>query len=156
MNAEIIVNTLLEQALKKGRTMTHIQIQKMLYFLHGYYLAETEKPLIDEPFEAWKYGPVVRNIYSHLSEYGDTPIRKYLPLFDKISGEKTIYTLAENDSEFWHIFNKVWEEYGQLSAFDLVRRSHEFDGPWDKVKINYGVISNESIKEYFQNVLKKG
>lgn len=39
--------------------LTHMQLQKLTYIAHGYYLALTGKPLLNECVSAWKYGPVI-------------------------------------------------------------------------------------------------
>jgi uncharacterized phage-associated protein len=150
MKAEIVVNTLLAEAMKRNKTLSNIQVQKLLYFLHGHFMAKTEKPLLDEAFEAWQYGPVVRSIYDQLNQYGNAAIKNYLPLIDNESGKENIFVVSEDFTNFWEVFDEVWSKYGNLAPFDLVAKSHEFDGPWHQVKIRYGVISNDVILDYFR------
>jgi uncharacterized phage-associated protein len=55
---EAIANSILDECEKRGIRLTPMKLQKLLYLAHGYYVAITGQPLIDEDFEAWKYGPV--------------------------------------------------------------------------------------------------
>lgn len=59
MRVETVVNTLLKFASENNHQITHLKLQKLLYFLYGEYLARTGKLLIEEHFEAWQYGPVI-------------------------------------------------------------------------------------------------
>ena len=38
--------------------ITHLKLQKLLYFCYGCYLARTGEELFAEPLEAWPKGPV--------------------------------------------------------------------------------------------------
>ena len=49
---------------------------KVLYFAHAWYMAKFDKPLIAQPFEAWKLGPVNRVVYDQYKNYGTKPIEK--------------------------------------------------------------------------------
>lgn len=54
-----------------------MQLQKLVFLAHGYYLASTRGvPLVDEPFEAWDYGPVCRNLYYEFRDFGRQPINR--------------------------------------------------------------------------------
>lgn len=150
MNVEIIANTILEQYAKQGIGVTHIQMQKLLYILHGYYLARTGDVLIDEPFEAWGNAAVNRKIYSHLATNGDAQVGKYLPLIEKEHGKEAFITISKKDDDFWVVFEQVLAEYGNLSGVDLVKKAHDFDAPIRNVKYLHGIISNDDIKACFE------
>jgi uncharacterized phage-associated protein len=44
--------------------------------MHGYYLALTNAPRVDEFFEAWQYGPVSPTIYHDFKQFGGADIKK--------------------------------------------------------------------------------
>ncbi|MCZ5581375.1 DUF4065 domain-containing protein [Escherichia coli] len=54
--------------------LTHMQLQKLTYIAHGYYLALTGKPLLNECVSAWKYGPVIPGMYDAFKDYGNKPV----------------------------------------------------------------------------------
>lgn len=55
---------------KSNWSLTHLQMQKMLYIAHVYYLGVRNEPLVDGSFEAWDYGPVHPKLYHYLKRYG--------------------------------------------------------------------------------------
>ena len=52
---------------QRGDLVTNLRLQKLLYFAQGWSLARYGKPLFDAPIEAWKFGPVVREVYNEYS-----------------------------------------------------------------------------------------
>lgn len=50
-----------------GEYITHLKLQKLLYFAQGCYSAMEGKPLFKEKIYAWAHGPVVSAIYPKLS-----------------------------------------------------------------------------------------
>ena len=69
-----VANRFIELAASKDRALTSMQLNKLTYVAHGFYLAINKRPLIDEPVQAWKYGPVVPSLYRRLKPYGGDPI----------------------------------------------------------------------------------
>lgn len=49
--------------LDRAGTMTAMKLQKLVYYAQAWSLVWDEKPLFDEPIEAWANGPVVRKLY---------------------------------------------------------------------------------------------
>lgn len=56
-------------------TTSNLVLQKMLYLAHMSYLGQHSAALIEQPFEAWDYGPVIAPLYSRAKIFGDTPVR---------------------------------------------------------------------------------
>jgi uncharacterized phage-associated protein len=70
-----VANEFLTIARSKGTPLTPMKLQKLVYFAHGWFLAlNPGQPLISERVEAWKYGPVIRALYSQFRDYGDASI----------------------------------------------------------------------------------
>ena len=63
--------------------LTHLKIQKLLYYADGINLAITGKPLFEDKIYAWPHGPVIKNVYEKLSSNGSNEI-----LFDDNNWEK--------------------------------------------------------------------
>ena len=64
-NIDVIVHYLLN----KGEDITHLTLQKALYYIQGFYYAFNNDFLIAEDCEAWVHGPVYRSIYYRYSNY---------------------------------------------------------------------------------------
>lgn len=74
--SQTIANIFLEIAKEEGKKLTNMQVQKLVYFAHGWYLAFTDNALIDENVEAWTYGPVIPSVYEALQQYRANPVCK--------------------------------------------------------------------------------
>lgn len=64
-----------------------MKLQKLCYFTQGYYLAVNNgTPLFDEKFEAWRYGPVCRELYKlHSGKNSVSPDSKEFAEIEPIS-----------------------------------------------------------------------
>ena len=59
---------------KSGWVLTNLQMQKMVYLAHMFYMGEYNTPLVAGDFEAWPLGPVHPVLYHHLKRYGADPV----------------------------------------------------------------------------------
>jgi uncharacterized phage-associated protein len=57
----------------KQRKISNITLQKILYFVQGYYVSNFGKPLFDERIDKWGYGPTVPYAFYHFAtqKFGD-------------------------------------------------------------------------------------
>jgi uncharacterized phage-associated protein len=70
-----ITNFVLDSADKRGVAITNLSLQKLLYFIHGWFYSIYDEPLIKNKFEAWQYGPVQRVIYDQFKVCKDKYIK---------------------------------------------------------------------------------
>mgnify|MGYP001005556689 CR=1 FL=1 len=54
--------------------LTNLELQKILYIAHVAHLGSLDRPLIEEPFEAWDFGPVIANLYHYIKGFGSNKI----------------------------------------------------------------------------------
>src|SRR4051794_29818552 len=59
---------------ESGDNITHLKLQKLLYYAQGFHLAIQGEPLFAEPIEAWEHGPVVCRVYHKVKYCGNRPI----------------------------------------------------------------------------------
>lgn len=126
-----IVNTLLDRAEKKKiDDMSPMKIQKLLYYAQAWYLKlHDKKPLIDEYFSRWKYGPVIPSLYHSLKKYGSNNAKLIADidiLEDKV---KYSYPIIE-DSSIIAFLDKILDEYGIYSGPTLSSMTHKEDTAW--------------------------
>lgn len=103
--------------------VSHLKIQKMLYFCQGYYLGLYNKPLFDDKIEAWQHGPVVPSVYAQLKRDNHSyiiPSKAYLMDDDEISA------LNAKKKE---MIESVFQAKGQYSAWKLRDETHT-QSPW--------------------------
>ncbi|MGB0879210.1 MAG: Panacea domain-containing protein [Polaribacter sp.] len=123
-----------------GELISNLKLQKLLYYMQGYFIAVFGKQLFENEIEAWQYGPVIRDVYNHFKSNGSSSINIE-------SGA----IIAELNDEEDALFNEVLNEYGQYSAIKLMNMTHE-ELPWVKTfsENPQGVISNDLMIEYFK------
>lgn len=132
--------------------LTHLKIQKLLYFADGVNLAVNDEPLFKEKIFAWPHGPVVKDVYEKLSKYGREEIE-----FDR-SNFETIKKINDN-VELYNLLVMVYDSYAGYTAWQLREKSHVAGGPWQTTVDKKGMqkeISVDNIRKYFQqNVVIK-
>ena len=90
-----------------GELIDEMKLQKLLYFSQRETLAILNKPLFNEEFEGWKYGPISREVRTVFTKDG-------------------INTDTEDiKSENKYIINNVILEYGSLASWKLSEISHK-------------------------------
>ena len=161
-SAAAVANEFLHLAHRDGRTISPLKMQKLVYFAHGWHLAITGRPLLSEPIQAWQYGPVIPTLYRQFKEWGADPIR--FPATKDAHGDTTIPRLDDEGSReeveiARPIIERVWKQYGSLSAAKLTTLTHSENTPWARVpdKEEPGtVIPNDDIRDYFLQLAKAG
>ena len=134
-----------------GESATPLKLIKLVYISHGYHLAIIGAPLFYEQVEAWKYGPVVREIYYAVKQYGKNAIPPGVFAGFEEGAEGNI------SSDSSAVINDVVASYGKYNGLELSATTHQPGTPWDKTCKEDGegaVIRNEMIKSYYQGLLK--
>lgn len=144
-----IADIILRIAKEKGKSLTPMQLMKLTYIANGWYLAQNDVPLFHERIEAWKYGPVMPELYQATKKFGKQPIPLDLIAdnFDDLPSE------LERKVEF---LKQVYGLYESLDGIQLSNKTHKKGTPWDKVycPYSYGVEITESIiKEHYKELL---
>ncbi len=123
-----ICNLILDEA---GRAaITHVALQKLLYFAHGLHLQRTEQPLVSGHFEAWKHGPVHPAVYKAFKQAGAAAIDFRATGRDPLTGEARSL-LPNIDDVAYNCVRQTVVAYGNMTAWTLVDISHAKGAPWD-------------------------
>ena len=109
-----------------------LRLQQLLYYVQCWSLAWTGRPLIDDGFEAWREGPVVRRVY----EKAPRPVDELPP---------TAQSLVD----------AIIAHYGDMSADELSERAHA-ETPWREARVGLPAeapsdrpISTATMRRYF-------
>lgn len=160
-DARQIANCILDIADRRSVPITHLALQKIVYFAHGLSYSRFEKPLLLNKVEAWKNGPVVRELYFAFNSCGELPIteRATLMNFESRAEETIKYTFSK---EIESHLEEVFSVYGPLPAWRLVAMTHEKGTPWERTisasanRANVGMHIDEGlIREFFVKSLKR-
>jgi uncharacterized phage-associated protein len=162
--SEAVANKFVEMG-REGCDMTLMKLLKLVYFAHGWHLALTDgKPLVDEFFQAWKFGPVAPSVYHAFKDNGAEQIKKECMIFDpSVENFLDATLITPRMPVSWKpFFGKMWDTYGKLSAFQLSQMTHQEGTPWHTTWNSGGserrgaVIADEEIAKYFKSKLNKG
>ena len=132
---------LLLDKLNDGEGISHLKLQKLVYYAQGFYLALFDTALFDERIEAWTHGPVSPDLYETYKNHG----RSLLNAND--SFDSAVLNEYERD-----LIDEVNNVYGQFSAWKLRNMTHD-DSPWQAHEANADVIPQDEMKDYFKGLL---
>ena len=146
VSSHAVANAFLKIAAAKGKTLTNMQLQKLVFLAQGYCLAVLDRPIYFHDTHAWQWGPVVPKLYKSLQQYG--------------SGNVTDSLLADDvvveDSDEFGIIEGVWDSYGGYTGGQLSTLTHKPGSPWEKQwnTKQFGVIPLDEIKKYYADLTK--
>lgn len=131
---------------QKGEPISNLKLQKLLYYSQAWHLALYDGlPLFEEEVEAWVHGPVVPCVFRRYKAYRWSWIQEQI-------------------APFWlepkvvaHV-NEVLDAYGNLSAWDLERMTHN-ELPWKEARGNLPpdessnvIISRQSMQKFYSQI----
>ena len=102
-------NAILEGCNKKIGLITNLQLQKLLYLSYGEYFLIGGETLPYLQFEAWKMGPVIREIYNRCRSYG------YSSIESLVSYDGSFYVSRDAES-----VDIAIAKYAKLSIHQLI------------------------------------
>jgi uncharacterized phage-associated protein len=142
-----VAEYILKLAQRENNPLTPMQVLKLAYISHGWELGLYGRPLVNEPIEAWPYGPVIPSVYHQYKRFGSRFI-------DAVPAE-----LPEGfDASEISTMEQVFAGYGKRSGVSLSSLTHEPGSPWDVTVKQSGigsVISNDLIEDYYQRLAAK-
>lgn len=133
-----VADEILKIAKAEGRTLTPLQLMKLVYISYGWHLAIRGRELFGNRIEAWKYGPVIPDLYRATKQFGRNPI----PL-DLIDDASSI------DPDTQSFLLDVYSKYGRLDGIALSSLTHQSGTPWDQVYED-GVLNREISVDLIQ------
>ncbi|MDR3348551.1 MAG: DUF4065 domain-containing protein [Acidaminococcales bacterium] len=110
-----------------GEQLTHMKLQKLLYYAQAWHCGMFGRPLFDAKFEAWKFGPVCPEIYCQYKTLGNANI-PFIGEHDEKEG--CLSGVAESFSpETLNFLNDIARDYMKYTAFQLSAMTHK-EKPW--------------------------
>lgn len=142
----------------KDETVSNLKLQKLLYFVQGFYLALIDQPCFEDEIEAWDFGPVVPNVYREFKKYGSNSIptikRIYIP--DRKYSKIQEY-VDEIDGQDKAIIDRIIDSMSKYSTTSLVEITHK-QSPWKNAYNPFQKhirITNDKIKECFKEFVNE-
>ena len=130
-----IANFFIDKSKEESSFLGLLKLVKLVYIGYGFCLAVLGKNILNPKYdkvEAWKYGPVIPNVYHSFKHYGRENIKdrcKVLKGFDENNDLNFVDPKIE-DEDVKNILEIVWKIYGKLSGSSLIRILHAEGTPW--------------------------
>jgi len=113
-----IADWFVAKAASSGDLITHLKVQKLLYYAEAWCQVILEKDLFEEQIQAWAHGPVVPEVWQKFRSNGWNP----LPVPPKDALDVVQEPVRQ-------VLLEVFETYGDLPAKTLEDMTHG-DEPW--------------------------
>jgi uncharacterized phage-associated protein len=142
-NAFDVAAYLLSKAdIEEGDGMTHLKLQKLLYYCQGFALVLLGKPLFENVIEAWPHGPVVVDVYHKFKKWENGII--------EAAGSGTVSALTDEERG---LIDEVYEVYGGCSASRLRNLAHN-EAPWQNaIDRSDPTITNRALLDFFPSLV---
>ncbi|MDG6896589.1 hypothetical protein A6A19_00910 [Actinobacillus delphinicola] len=119
--------------------ITHLKLQKLLYFVQANFLFTLNEPCFNDEIIALPYGPVVRSVFEEFRS--------------RNVGASQLTSSDNNHIHLLHIdlIDETLVALAKRDAFTLVEMTHN-QSPWRNA-FNRGIgteIENSSIREFFR------
>lgn len=128
-----------------GDSITHLKLQKLLYYAQAWTLVLLGEPIFKENIEAWAHGPVVPSVYECYSSYGyrEIPKPENCPFIDQ---------------KYEEVLEEVMQTYGIYQAKYLEQLTHS-EKPWKEARNGIApearcdnIISLDTMKEFYKEM----
>jgi uncharacterized phage-associated protein len=144
-DARVVSNHLVEIAGAEGNTLTPMQVLKLVYISHGYRLGFNGVPLIPNRIEAWKFGPVIPDLYHSIKDRRDKPVLRLVTA--------GLEDFAEGERDF---VSAIYDQYKGLDGIQLSNLTHQDGTPWQRVYRQNRAntpISDDIIQNHYASML---
>lgn len=139
--------------------MSHLKVQKLLFYCDSYHLAYFDEELVSDKFEAWVHGPVSRRVYNSLKNqsvlYAEM---SYSQREDGIDVDNEFDKLTSDQKV---LITDVLDELSQWTAFELESATHR-ELPWIEARRGYSPsdyceveISKETTRVFYKSQLSE-
>lgn len=139
-DALTIAKYIIQKSNEEGHPVSNLQLQKMLYYIQREFLQRRNSPLFNDDFEAWRFGPVVPDVYRKYCGSAALPLTLYD--FDSFDG------IDESTKE---MMDPVISEKAVKNPWDMVRDLHQPGKAWAIVYRDgegiYDIIPKDLIRK---------
>ncbi len=148
---------LAEYVLQNYGSMSHLKLQKLLYYVEALHLAYFDISLIDDEFQAWLHGPVSRRLYDAVK--GHSILYTEVEYVNKGGKNPTEVIKQSLTQEQFELISDVLNEYSKLSSSQLETLTHE-ETPWIEARRGIpsgdrceNIISKDTMKSFYKKEL---
>jgi uncharacterized phage-associated protein len=138
-----LANWFLARFKETNRKITNLSLNKILYLAIERGIIERGILLSPAKIEAWKHGPVFREIYHASKHEGREEIKNAFKRFD-LASKQFVTAEADLSADDLAFLESIFADYGRLPPGKLVDLTHEVGSPWHAVwqsgrNVNFGM-----------------
>lgn len=155
--SEVIANYFIQKSFNEGVPLDQMKLLKLVYIAHGWHCGYFNVPLINDAIEAWRYGPVIPDLYQHIKHYGRGRVT------GPIEGYPNIEQFVPPTPYTREMLEHVWNRYKGLSGLELSSLTHQPGTPWDVAwrasggdSYHGALIPNEQIGQHYRQLINAG
>lgn len=137
MNAIYLSKYVISLFEDRDAPITNLKLQKVLYYIQGYFYRHFGKAAFSDEIYNWQYGPVVPVVYYEYNDNGSAPLKSREFLGD--------CTIADCEKK---LIESIVDRCSSISTSRLVSMTHS-ENPW-KTSGSGNVIGKSSIEMYFR------
>jgi uncharacterized phage-associated protein len=144
-DSTLLARYLVSFAYNKKLPLNVTKLQKLLYIIYGFYLAEHGHLIVNESPKIWPFGPVFPRVHKEVdaTQILDLDDAQFEPI--------------NADLKLIEVLHAIVDKYAKFSATQLSNWSHMAGSPWDKTVKDSGsqwntVIPDEYITRYFSGI----
>lgn len=136
--------------------MSHLKLQKLLFYCDAYHLAYFDTELVEDEFEAWVHGPVSRRVYDSFKDKSVLFADLAFSDLNVADPDAVFEQLASSQKQF---IIEVLDTLTQWSDLDLETATHS-EEPWKMARMGYAAgdkcsvpMSKELTRTYYKQEL---
>lgn len=148
ISANQVADFFLAFAKEHGDYISQLKLQKMVYYADAWFLVNNHEALINEEFEAWIHGPVVRSLYHRFKEY------RWNPILEEVNFPEL------EDAQKEHL-TEIYDVFGKFSGYELEQMTHD-ERPWIEARgfcspdePCENIISKETMLKFYTEVAEE-
>ena len=121
-----LCNNILVTGKEENISITPMKLQKLMYFVCRDYVQATGESPIAEPFEVWKYGPVLPSVLGEFRTFGSKQITEFAK--DAMGCARKV---SESKNPILsQVIDIVWAKYKRYTGSALSAMTHERGSGW--------------------------
>ncbi len=153
IDARTVANVMLRLARRDGERLDLVRTMHLVYYAHGWHLAFTGRPLLDEEIQARDQGPIVSSLFEEGRRIGVNPIPDRFFFPDEEGWIVTAF--GEGQALLNTLAARVWTVYGAHTDYSLAQSVGGSGSPWkmtwlaNMMGLRQVAIRNAEIERYF-------
>lgn len=150
-SAIAVANAFIQKANEAGiDDLSQMKLQKLVFFAQSWGLRLYERPLVEDFFAKWPYGPVIPTLYHATKHYGNSHISSLISTLEYSEGGRYEFVtpqITDIGAEFSCLIDNIIKIYGTMTAAALSRLTHVAGSAWSRADEDEAVLDNSLLRE---------